>query len=164
MKKLATKNNAVLMLVLAVVSLTGSYFMQYVLDMQPCPLCIMQRFCSVMLTFLCLMYFIFECWPKRWSFLNLQLVFISLGLVSASRQLWLQLFAKDDGSLCMPGFEELIHYFSWDIILKVMFWGSNDCAATPWKFFGLPISVLSLVFFILMLLLWVRQVMLLQRK
>ncbi len=158
------RNNAIIMLVLSVCSLISSYVMQYLFDMQPCPLCIMQRFCTIMLVFSCLLYFCFSKWSKQWSFLIPQLFFIILGIVSASRQMWLQLVAHDTSGICLPGFEELVHYFSWDVILKVMFWGSSECGAVQWTIFGLPTSVFSMGFFVLMLLLWGRQVFIRGRK
>lgn len=154
------RNNAFLMLILSVLAILSSYAMQFLLDMQPCPLCIMQRFCTVVLVFLCLSYFCFERWGKKNSFLISQIIFIVLGVVLAARQMWLQIFTHNDAGLCLPGFEQLVHYFSWDIILKVMFWGSNECGTVAWTLLGLPTSVWTLGFFSLMFVLWIRQVLL----
>jgi disulfide bond formation protein DsbB len=158
MKKNVMKNNSLIMLGLTFFVLLSSYALEYFFNLTPCPLCIMQRFCTVVLAFLCLLYFVLPREWKRTGFWMMQFIFILIGIISAGRQLWLQLFATHDSSLCMPGFEELIHYFSWDVILKMMFWGSNDCATVSWTLMGLPMSVWSMGYFILMLLLWIRQI------
>ena len=154
------RNNAFLMLILSVLAILSSYAMQFLMDMQPCPLCIMQRFCTLVLVFLCLCYFCFESWGKKNSFLISQIIFIVLGVVLAARQMWLQIFSHNEAGLCLPGFEQLVHYFSWDIILKVMFWGSNECGTVAWTLLGLPTSVWTFGFFTLMFVLWIRQVIL----
>lgn len=166
MKKNVMKNNALVMLTLTFFVLISSYVLEYLFSLTPCPLCIMQRLCTVVLAFLCLAYFVIPQWSKRLSFSLSQLLFIVIGIISAGRQLWLQLFATHDSSLCMPGFEELIHYFSWDMVLKMMFWGSNDCATVSWTFMKMPMSVWSMGYFLIMMLLCFRQLYLVvkQRK
>ena len=153
MIKNVSDNSRWWMLGLTVFALLSSYGLEYVFNLSPCPLCIMQRLCTIVLAFSGLFYFIFPKFTKSYLFLGLQAMVILLGILTAGRQMWLQSVTTADTSLCMPGFEELVHYFSWDTILKMMFWGSNDCATVSWKLMGLPMSYWSMGYFLLMLFL-----------
>jgi protein dithiol:quinone oxidoreductase len=154
MKINVVKNSSFWMLILTFVTLLTSLVLEHFLQLEPCPLCIMQRFCTVILAFFCLGHFVCQSWPKRWIFILSQTFFIVLGILLASRQLWLQLFIKESGSgVCLPGLEELLNYFSWDMVLKMLFWGSNDCATIAWRLMGMPLSVWSLVYFTVMFIL-----------
>lgn len=151
----AIKKSNFWMLIATFFVLLSSCSIEFFLQLEPCPLCIMQRFCTVVLAFLCLGNIVSENWSKRWWYFSLQAFVIALGVLLAGRQLWLQIFSVDDSSLCMPGFEALMHYFSWDIILKTLFWGSNDCATVAWRLLGMPLSAWALVYFLLMLFLFI---------
>ena len=158
MKRNVSNASSWWMLGLSVVTLLCSYGLEYVFDLSPCPLCIMQRLCTIILAFNCLGYFIFAKQTKTYIFFAFQASIILLGILTAGRQMWLQSLTATDNSLCMPGFEELVHYFSWDTILKMMFWGSNDCATVSWKFIGLPMSYWSMGYFLMMLFFLIRQI------
>jgi disulfide bond formation protein DsbB len=160
MRKNVINRNGFWMLGITFFTLLSSYAIEYLFLLTPCPLCMMQRLCTIMLAFSCLVFFVF---PRRWIgylFFGVQAIFITLGMLTAGRQMWLQSFASGDSSLCLPGFEELVHYFSWDTILKMLFWGSNDCATVSWKLMGLPMSYWSMGYFVLMLFFIIGQVFL----
>lgn len=151
MKLNVVKLSVFWMLVLTFLTLFSSLILEQFLQLEPCPLCIMQRFCTVVIAFFTLGHFVCETWSKRWGFISIQSFFIVLGILLASRQLWLQLYVKEAGSgVCLPGLEELLHYFSWDTVLKMLFWGSNDCATVAWRLMGMPLSVWSLAYFLFM--------------
>jgi disulfide bond formation protein DsbB len=137
-------------------ALFATYFCEYCLKLSPCPLCLMQRLCIEVLTFMSLGFFVAEKWSKTIWYRGLFLLVIFLGMILASRQMWLQLMTTHESGACMPGFEALVAYFSWDVILKMLFWGSNDCATVAWRFLGLPLSAWSMLYFVvtLVLFLW----------
>lgn len=156
MKMNVVKSSALWMLVLTFLTLFLSLILERFLQLEPCPLCLMQRFCTIIIAFLCLGYFVCSIRGKHWVYLSIQTLFILFGILFASRQLWLQLYVQEAGtSVCLPGLEELLNYFSWDTVLKMLLWGSNDCATVAWRLMGMPMSVYSLAYFILMLLLMV---------
>lgn len=157
MKQPVIKSNVFWMLILSFLALFFSYGLEYFFQLNPCPLCIMQRFATLIIAWLSLLYFVAESWSKRLSFWILLWFFIALGFCSALRQLWLQLFVVSDSSLCMPGFEELMRFFSWGTVIKMLFWGSNDCSTISWTFMGMPMSVWSLGYFICILFLSFRE-------
>jgi disulfide bond formation protein DsbB len=160
MIKNVINRNGFWMLGITIFTLLSSYAIEYLFHLTPCPLCMMQRLCTIMLAFSCLIFFVLPRHMMGYLFSGFQAIFIILGILTAGRQMWLQSFAVGDNSLCLPGFEELVHYFSWDTILKMLFWGSNDCATVSWKLVGLPMSYWSMGYFLCMLLFLIRQVFL----
>lgn len=151
----ATRSYSFWMLILTFSTLFISYSLEYVLQLEPCPLCLMQRFFTVLLAFLCLGQFTSAVWAKKRVYLFTEGLLMLLGLVLASRQFWLQSQGGHDNSLCMPGFEAILNYFSWDVIIQMLFWGSNDCATVAWRLMGMPLSAWSMGYFLLMMVLWI---------
>lgn len=150
-----TRSHSFWMLILTFSTLFMSYSLEYVLQLEPCPLCLMQRFCTVMLAFFCLGQFTLTHFSKKRVYLFVEWLLIVLGFVLASRQFWLQSQAVHENSICMPGFEAILNYFSWDVIIKMLFWGSNDCATVAWRLMGMPLSAWSMGYFFLMMVLWI---------
>jgi disulfide bond formation protein DsbB len=157
MKTNVMKSSSVWMVFITFFTLILSYSLEFVLQLEPCPLCLMQRFCTISLGFLCLGNFTAPVWSQKRWYQFTQLGFMILGFILASRQLWLQLLGPHDNSICMPGFEAILNYFSWDIIIKMLFWGSNDCATVAWRLMGMPLSAWSMGYFFLMFILWIWQ-------
>jgi protein dithiol:quinone oxidoreductase len=145
-------------LVLSACALSATFFCEYCLHLSPCPLCLMQRFCIEILSFMSLGFFVAEKWSRLTWYRVLYGVMIGLGMMLAARQLWLQLFSTHDTGACLPGFEALVSYFSWDVILKMLFWGSSDCATISWRFLGLPLSAWSMLYFIVIFVLFIWQI------
>lgn len=141
------------LLLFTLIVLCLSLYLQYGLKLEPCPLCLMQRGCVIILVGLSLIGVIH---PKRRSgqvFSILQMVFIICGLFFVSRQLWIQTFPPDQAPSCLPGFDMLIHYFPWQDIIKTIFWGTSDCAENQWHFLGISLPVWSALYFLSMFVL-----------
>jgi len=145
-------------LIFSACALFATYFCEYCLHLSPCPLCLMQRFCIEILGFMSLGFFVVEQWSRLLWYRILYVAVILLGIILAARQMWLQLLSPHDSGACMPGFEALVSYFSWDVILKMLFWGSNDCATIAWRFLGLPLSAWSMLYFLVIFVLFIWQI------
>jgi hypothetical protein len=65
----------------------------------------------------------------------------------------LSLLMRDSTQEFIYCFEAILNYFSWDTVIKMLFWGSNDCATVSWKLIGMPLSGWSMAYFIIMFLL-----------
>ncbi len=141
------------MLMGSIFVVTFSFYIEMLNQLEPCPLCFMQRGCSFLFGFLC-MYGLFVESLKRARFISLlQCIIGGLGLYFASRQLWLQTLPADMSGQCMPGLQAMIHFFSWDMILKSFFWGSSDCSHVDWQWLGLSTPVWSALYFFTMVVL-----------
>lgn len=138
------------MLFTSIFVLGFSFYIEFVNQLTPCPLCFMQRLCAFLFGFSC-MSGLFVASQHRAKFVALmQCLLTGLGLYFASRQLWLQSLPVDANGQCMPGLQAMFHYFSWDVILKSLLWGSSDCAQVDWRWYGLSIPVWSALYFLMM--------------
>lgn len=127
-----------------------SLYLQYKVGLQPCPLCLMQRFCVILLLLLCLLTVMPITLRTLKRFTLLQILFASAGLYFSLRQLWLLTLPSGQMPACMPGLDILIQYFPWQTVAQALFWGSGDCSESPWRLFGLSLPGWSTLYFSLM--------------
>jgi len=133
----------------ACVGLVGaSIFVQHVLGVEPCPLCIVQR-----LTYLTLIPVFFGLAftqpPSRahrgllWGAALLTLV----GLGVAGYQTELQLFPPSVTESCSPSLAYMLETMGAGDILAQLFHAGGDCADTSFKILGLTLAQASLLIF-----------------
>jgi disulfide bond formation protein DsbB len=137
-----------------------SYYLEYAVGLQPCGLCLLQRFCLVSLTAVCLMASVHG--PGRFgSFLYwlVGLVCSLAGTVTAWRQVLLQSDPLHQLSTCAPDLADLFASAPWKCVVQLMFKGAVDCAHISWTLFDLSIPEWSLLFFVAMLILGVYQLL-----
>jgi disulfide bond formation protein DsbB len=131
--------NMELVLALACLLVMGaSFYVEYAIDLLPCPLCVMQRFCVILLLVCTLLGFRF--FKKR--ILLLQAIIAIMGSYFAMRQLWLEMHFMDDTGMCLP----------WQNTLSNFFWGGSDCGATDITIAGLSMAGWSSIFFVVVLI------------
>lgn len=128
--------------------LAGFYF-QYVGGLNPCPLCILQRFVFFMLGILFLLGILF--YSKRWCrlFIN-SLSFITsiLGITLAGRQSWLQHFPPPNSGECGASLQYMMQVLPYHEILQRIFQGTSECSQRGWSFLSLSMAEWALACFI----------------
>lgn len=124
-------------------------YMQYVMDLKPCALCITQRVFIIATGVLALIAFVHH--PRR---LGLR-VYASLGALTAiiggsfsTRQVWLQSLPEDQAPACGPGIQYMLENFPFTEALELLLRGDGNCAEVVWRFLGLSIPSWTLVAFI----------------
>ncbi len=129
----------------------GALYLQYVLHLEPCPLCMVQRLVfAVMLAF-----FIFatlhnpgRLWAKVYAGL---IGLLALGGIAvAARHIWIQHLPKDQVPACGPGLDYMLDNFPMSKILKELMHGSGECAARDWSLLGLGIPEWARLWFVLL--------------
>lgn len=128
--------------------LVGLY-MQYVMDLYPCPLCITQRVFIVAVGLTGLLGFVVN--PKttgRRVLGTFGLLFAILGGSFSSRQLWLQSLPADQVPACGPDIGYLLENFPLMDALSVLLRGDGNCAEVTWSLFGISIPGWTLVAFV----------------
>ncbi|KTD17558.1 disulfide bond formation protein B [Legionella jordanis] len=152
MIKLKYKYWQILLSIVTFFVLSSSFYFQYVKGLQPCPLCLMQRFCVILLMLVTLSALGIHSLKLSKILTSLQIVLALSGLFFASRQLWLQSLPSQEVPACMPQLDILIRYFPWNDVLHALFWGAGDCAEISWKWLGLSMAGWSSLYFLFMLL------------
>lgn len=129
-----------------------SFYLQYMRGLQPCPLCLMQRFCLILLLLSCVIGVCSSTLRLSRVITVFQILFSIAGLFFAGRQLWLQSLPVGQAPACIPDFNVLIRYFPWKDILHALLWGAGDCAEVTWKLLGLSIAAWSALYFLFILI------------
>ncbi|MGK0296963.1 MAG: disulfide bond formation protein DsbB [Gammaproteobacteria bacterium] len=130
-------------------SLLGfGYYLQFVEELEPCPLCIFQRIAYIAIIVISL-FGLIHAPVAKWRFFYSGMILISavIGLVIAGRQVWLQHLPTDAVPACGPGLEFMLDVFPLTEALKMIFTGSGECAEVNWTFISFSIAEWSLVCF-----------------
>lgn len=126
-------------------------YLQHVRGIEPCPMCIMQRYAMAACGLIGLIAGLHN--PKGRSlylYSGLLGVAALAGAGVAARQSWLQWFPPAV-SECGPGLEYMLESFPLASALPMIFRGAGDCSAIDWTFLGLSIANWSFVVFALVL-------------
>ena len=121
---------------------------QYVMKLEPCPLCIFQRIFVIALGGVMLVAAIHNpALMGRRVYGGLIVALGLLGMVVAGRHVWLQNLPADQVPECGPGLEYLLDAFPLMEAMSIVFRGSGECADVQWVFLGLTIPGWTLVIF-----------------
>lgn len=120
----------------ALALLVAAYYFEYVLGLKPCPLCMTQRLC-VLLVGVC---FFFASVKLRFvSLLMLVLALIAslAGLYIADHQVYLQSLPPEQAPACGPDLAYMLKALPFDKFLSLLLQGDGNCAKVVWSFLGL---------------------------
>jgi disulfide bond formation protein DsbB len=123
-------------------------YLQHAEGLEPCPLCILQRYAFVVSGVIALVAAIHG--PGRigaWIYGFLLVLAAGTGAGIAGRQTWLQ-HNPPKALDCGPDLAYMIDSFPLGEILPKIFKGEGDCAKVVWKFVGLSIPEWALLWFI----------------
>ena len=127
-------------------------YTQYVLGLEPCPLCILQRVAVIALGISFLLLALRPPLRKKSKFLtSLLLVMISsAGVGIAARHVWLQNLPPDKVPGCGPGLDFMMSNFPLSEVLEMVFSGSGECAEISWSFAFLSMPAWALIWLIVL--------------
>lgn len=134
--------------------LAVALYFQYVEELEPCPLCIMQRVFFVLVGLTCLVAFVHN--PTTWGNKVYGIIgagFALAGAAIAGRHVWLQNLPPDQVPECGPGLDYMLRVFPMRKVIDMVFTGSGECAEVLWRFLGLTIPGWSLVAFVVIIVL-----------
>jgi len=127
-------------------------YTQYVLGLEPCPLCILQRVAVIALGISFLLLALRPPQRKQSKFLtSILLVMISsAGAGIAARHVWLQNLPPDKVPGCGPGLDFMMANFPLSEVLEMVFSGSGECAEISWSFAFLSMPAWALIWLIVL--------------
>jgi len=124
-------------------------YLQFGLDLDPCPLCILQRIVVVAMAIVFLIAAFHN--PERPGarvYAFVQLILGGTGLALAARQLWLQSLPKDQVPVCGMSLSYMLDTLPLTETLRKVLEGSGECAEKGWEFLHLSIAGWTFVFFV----------------
>lgn len=131
----------------------GIFWLQMRLDLEPCPLCILDRIAFSVAGVLFLLAALHG--PRgrgRRVYAGLTLVPLAFGLAVAGRHVWLQGLPPDQVPACGPSLDYMLDNFPLQRAIELVLRGSGSCADTQWQFLTLSIPVWTLLLFVLLTL------------
>jgi disulfide bond formation protein DsbB len=126
-----------------------AYYLQFVVGLQPCNLCILQRIALIALTLVLAGAAIHG--PKAWgarAWSALILLVALTGAVIAGRHVWLQHLPPELVPSCGPGLDYLLDILPPIEALQEVFTGSGECAKVDWTLLGMAIPNWTLMAFV----------------
>ena len=134
--------------------LCGALIMEHLFELDPCPLCLMQRIWFALAGLFSLMALLHS---PRWGIYPLLAVLASLiGAGFSIRQLYLQNLPADQVPACGPDMSYMLENFPLADVLAAMTKGTGSCAEVAWQF-GLTIPGWALVGFVAIIILAIFQ-------
>ena len=122
-------------------------YLQHVVGLEPCPMCIVQRYALILLGLSAGIAAIFRHRGAWIAGSLLGLVFSGFGAFVAARQSWLQWHPPEIAS-CGRDFYGMIETFPLKRAVPMIFRGSGDCTKVDWTFLGGSIANWSFVAFV----------------
>jgi len=139
---------AVITCIIAGGLLCVALFMEHIMGLAPCPLCMMQRLWVAIVGVIA---YIGLLHNPRWGIYPLfGCLAAAVGGGFSIRQLWLQSLPADEVPACGPDLEYMLEVFPLSDVLLAMTSGTGDCAEVAWSFLGLSIPAWTLVGFVLL--------------
>ena len=127
--------------------LSFGLYLQHVEGLEPCPMCVMQRYIWVVVALVSLLGALSPGRGPVWIVGGWLLALSIGGAYVAARQSWLQWYPPEMAS-CGRDFYGIVDNFPLNQALPMIFRGSGDCSAVDWTFLGGSIANWSFVCFV----------------
>lgn len=131
-------------------------YLQHVVGLEPCPMCIVQRYTLVLIAALAALAALVPGRRVRLVLSLLLSLLAAFGAFVAARQSWLQWYPPEVGT-CGRDFYGMIESFPLQRAIPMIFRGAGDCTAIDWTFLGGSIANWSFLWFLGFALLFLTQ-------
>lgn len=127
-----------------------AFFLEVSLKLQPCSLCLLQRYVILIMAFI---FFLGALIPgnRRCPFYLVSIIQMSvavLGILLAGRQVWLQQFPVGTAPPCTASLSRLLEFYPMLDVLKMTLSAAQDCAKETFTLLGLSLASWTLLAFI----------------
>lgn len=148
--RLGAKGLLALIVAMVVLSMAGALYFQYVLHLEPCPLCVIQRIAIIGVGVLALIGLLMRSARGQLLAAGLAATAAVAGAGVAAWHSWILEFPPESMSCGRP-FEWFHEDFPLATWLPKLFAGEGDCLKTDWTFVGLAIPHMALIAFVVLL-------------
>lgn len=122
-------------------------YLQHVVGLEPCPMCIVQRYALVLIAIVAALTAVMAKKGLHIGGAVLLAVLAGFGAFVAARQSWLQWYPPEVVS-CGRDLYGMIETFPLQRVIPMIFKGSGDCSAVDWTFLGGSIANWSFLCFV----------------
>jgi disulfide bond formation protein DsbB len=128
--------------------LAAGAYMQFVEELEPCPLCISQRLAILATGLVFLAAALHNEATKIYSIAGA--ISALIGASISARHVWLQHLPPDQVPECSPGLEYVFKNFPLADTIKLMLTGTGECSQIEGVFLGLTIPAWTFIAFIML--------------
>ncbi|MBC7547674.1 MAG: disulfide bond formation protein B [Polaromonas sp.] len=143
-----TRRVLALISLICVAMLAFGFYLQHVVGLEPCPMCIVQRYALVLVALVAGLTALLRGRMALATGAVIVLLLSGFGAFVAARQSLLQWFPPEVAS-CGRDFYGMIETFPLQRAIPMIFKGSGDCSKIDWTFLGGSIANWSFVCFVL---------------
>lgn len=122
-------------------------YLQHVVGLEPCPMCIVQRYALVLVVVAAGLTAMSRSRTVLRAGVGIALLVAGFGAFVAGRQSWLQWYPPEIAS-CGRDFYGMIETFPLKRAIPMIFKGSGDCTQIDWTFLGGSIANWSFIGFV----------------
>ena len=141
-----------------VAMLAFGMYLQHVVGLEPCPMCIVQRYALVLVAIVSGLTALTKKNALLMSGASLLVLLSGFGAFVAARQSFLQWFPPEISS-CGRDFYGMIENFPLQRAIPMIFKGGGDCSKVDWTFLGGSIANWSFLWFVAIFVVGVAQMM-----
>jgi disulfide bond formation protein DsbB len=126
--------------------LAYAYYAQYVMHLDPCPLCIFQRLGVFALGVMFLIALLHDpvAWGRKvYAALLTVAALVTIGI--AARHLYIQNLPPDQVPACGASLDFMLKIFSISEVLVKVLTGDGECAKVTWRFLGMAMPAWVLI-------------------
>lgn len=124
-----------------------AFYMEYVMGLVPCALCLAQRIALGLTLFAAALVLFTPRWGRALSAL-LMVIVSGSGVALAGRQIWLQSLPPDQVPDCGPDIYFMLDRFPLTDSIRAMLLGTGNCAEVQWTFLSLSIPQWTVIWFV----------------
>jgi len=124
-------------------------YSQYIVYLNPCPLCVLQRVAYMWMGVVALLALIHN--PGRTGQRLYAWIFTAgavFGALIAGRHVWLQNLPPELVPECSPGLNYMLENWPVAEVVKTVLYGSGDCAEVLWTFLGMSMPMWTFVWYV----------------
>jgi len=127
-------------------------YLEHVVGLEPCPLCVMQRIFFILVGVVALIAGIQAPGKRGRRIYGVVLLLLAAaGAATAGRQVYLQTVPAEELAACLPSLDYMMQALPFQEIIRLVLHGTADCAEVNWTLFGLSIPEWSLLAFVLLM-------------
>lgn len=124
-------------------------YSQYIVYLNPCPLCVLQRVAYMWMGVVALLALVHN--PGRTGQKLYAWIFTAgavFGALIAGRHVWLQNLPPELVPECSPGLNYMLENWPVAEVVKTVLYGSGDCAEVLWTFLGMSMPMWTFVWYV----------------
>jgi protein dithiol:quinone oxidoreductase len=127
-----------------------SFYLEFHVKLEPCPLCIIQRLLFIAIGFLFFFALFLNSQKKHWVYYFFIFFIAAMGAVIAGRHVFITTLPPEQVPSCGASLHYMLEVLPFSQAIQMIFQGTGNCAKVTWRLLSLSIPEWSLIFFILL--------------